>query len=157
MTGDQAETQGRIHHFLGSHLLPPRTHYITTPSHISTDIALTPSSLFISTKRGRILRYSLPSFRRVGKPFGQVQFTGSNGHAIIDGRQGHMGEILCLAATEDGEWLVSGGRDRVVGVWNVENDVPSWVTGMRGHKDAVTVSPFFEFCKIQAPNLDASS
>lgn len=27
-----------------------------------------------------------------------------------------------------------------MGVWNVEADEPRWTVGMRGHKDAVTVS-----------------
>lgn len=47
---------------------------------------------------------------------------------------------MCLAASEDGKWLISGGRDKVVGVWNVSEREPRWVAGLKGHKDAVTVS-----------------
>ncbi|EKD04559.1 pre-rRNA processing protein associated with U3 snRNP, Rrp9p [Trichosporon asahii var. asahii CBS 8904] len=29
---------------------------------------------------------------------------------------GHQGPVLCMAASEDGKWLVTGGQDRVIGV-----------------------------------------
>lgn len=128
--------QGRIQYFIGSNILPPRTHFFTTPSHLPTSIALSSNSLFISTKRGCIFRYSLLNLRKVGKPFGQARSSGPRASISTDR---HQGEILCLAASEDGKWLVSGGRDRVIGVWNVEADEPRWVTGMRGHKDAIAV------------------
>lgn len=73
----------------------------------------------------------------MGKPFGQAQLSGPKAKG---GENGHQGEILCLAASEDGKYLVSGGRDRIVGVWNVEDDEAKWISGMRGHKDAITVS-----------------
>lgn len=86
-----------------------------------------------------MVRYALPDLRKVGKPFGQAQLSGPKAK-VSDA--GHKGEILCLAASEDGKWLVTGGRDKVVGVWNVEGEEPKWITGMRGHKDAITVRPF---------------
>lgn len=102
-------------------------------------MAISQTSLFVATKRGQIIRYSLPSLQKVGTPFGQAKVSGPKAKSkALD--QGHKGEILCLAASEDGRYLVSGGRDRVVGVWNVEGDEAKWITGMRGHKDAITVS-----------------
>lgn len=59
---------------------------------------------------------------------------------------GHQGPVLCMAASEDGKWLVTGGQDRVIGVWDVSGETPEWTTGMRGHKDAVTVS--FHSCAL---------
>lgn len=53
---------------------------------------------------------------------------------------GHKGAILSIAASEDGKWVVTGGQDKIVGVWDVSGDEPRWAAGMRGHKDAVTVS-----------------
>lgn len=99
-------------------------------------MAITATSIFIATKRGIVVRYALPHLRKVGRPFGQAQLSGPM--AKVDD-VGHKGEILCLAASEDGKWLVTGGRDKVVGVWNVEGDEAEWITGMRGHKDAITV------------------
>ncbi|GFZ51616.1 hypothetical protein JCM24511_09383 [Saitozyma sp. JCM 24511] len=130
---DVAEAEGRIHTYLASHLAEPVTHFITMPSQLPTSVALTPSSLWVSTKRGTISRYSLPSLRKVGKPFGQARAGPSMTEV-----EGHRGEILCLAASEDGRWLVSGGRDKAIGVWDVSGDQPAWKAGMRGHKDAVT-------------------
>lgn len=91
---------------------------------------MTPYYIFISTKRGSIIRHSTSTLRRAGQNFGHAQ----------GGENGHSGEILCLAASEDGKWLVSGGRDKVMGVWDVSGREPKWVTGLKGHKDAVTVS-----------------
>lgn len=88
------------------------------------------------------MRYALPTLRKVGKPFGQSH---SDGPRTKGAEDGHQGEILCLAASEDGKYLVSGGRDRVVGIWNVEQEEPKWITGMRGHKDAVTVGQRLDF------------
>jgi WD40 repeat protein len=55
--------------------------------------------------------------------------------------QGHKGEILAIAASEDGQYVVTGGRDRLVGVWRADGagGQVEWVAGIRGHKDAVTV------------------
>ena len=72
----------------------------------------------------------------MGQPFGQVTPSPKN---TLSDRNGHHGEILCLAASEDGKWLVSGGRDKIVGVWNVEGESAKWLVGLRGHKDAITV------------------
>lgn len=91
---------------------------------------MTPYYIFISTKRGSIIRHSTSTLRRAGQNFGHAH----------GGGNGHNGEILCLAASEDGKWLVSGGRDKVMGVWDVSEREPKWVTGLKGHKDAVTVS-----------------
>lgn len=102
----------------------------------------------------------------VGKPFGQ-SLTGEGkqgrkagkagkGKAAVvnNGKvgapQGHAGAVLCLAASEDGKYLLTGGKDKVIGVWQVEAPVSgeegaedagvNWLRGLGGHKDAVTVS-----------------
>lgn len=106
------------------------------PSHVPTSVAMTPTAIYISTKRGSVQKYALPSLRKVGKPFGQARAGPSSG----GGPQGHTGEILSIAASEDDAWLVTAGRDKLIGVWDVSSNEPKWKTGMRGHKDAVTVS-----------------
>ncbi|ADV24458.1 ribosomal RNA-processing protein 9 [Cryptococcus gattii E566] len=125
---DVAEASGRIHLFITPHLTSSTCHFIPTSSHLPTSAALTPYYIFVSTKRGSIIRHSTSTLRRAGQNFGHAQV----------GENGHNGEILCLAASEDGKWLVSGGRDKVIGVWNVSEREPSWVAGLKGHKDAVT-------------------
>ncbi|WVQ98318.1 hypothetical protein IAU59_005441 [Kwoniella sp. CBS 9459] len=129
---DVAEASGRIHQYIASHITASTTRFLPVPSHVPTSIALTPKYLFVSTKRGSIVRYATSALKKIGKPFGQ-------GRAAPGGMEdGHEGEVLSIAASEDGKWLVSGGRDKVIGVWDVSGDEPKWVRGLRGHKDAVT-------------------
>ncbi|WWD07391.1 hypothetical protein V865_005489 [Kwoniella europaea PYCC6329] len=125
---DVAEQSGKIHLYIASHTTSAITRFLPTSPHVPTSAALTPKYLYVSTKRGSIIRYATSTLKKIGKPFGQA--VGEGG--------GHKGEILCLAASEDGKFVVTGGRDKVIGVWNVEGDEPVWVTGLRGHKDAVT-------------------
>lgn len=42
--------------------------------------------------------------------------------------------------SEDGKWFVSGGRDKVMGVWDVSEREFKWVIGLKGYKDVVIVS-----------------
>lgn len=51
---------------------------------------------------------------------------------------GHTDEVLALALSGDGKYLASGGKDRKVGVWDVERG--EWVKGFGGHKDTISVS-----------------
>ncbi|WVW78172.1 hypothetical protein I302_100123 [Kwoniella bestiolae CBS 10118] len=125
---DVAEQSGKIHLYIASHATSITTRLLSTSPLVPTSAALTPKYLFVSTKRGSIIRYATSTLKKIGKPFGQA--VGEDG--------GHKGEILCIAASEDGKFVVTGGRDKVIGVWNVEGDEPVWVTGLRGHKDAVT-------------------
>jgi ribosomal RNA-processing protein 9 len=105
----------------------------------------------------------------VGAPFGQSQAgekktgkKGGKGKQVVkkvNGKQdkavasqGHAGAILCLAASEDGKYLLTGGKDKVIGVWQVESPISNeegatdvevkWMRGLGGHKDAVTVSKY---------------
>lgn len=52
---------------------------------------------------------------------------------------GHTDEVLALALSFDGTVLASGGKDKVVGVWNVEGESGKWTRGLGGHKDKVAV------------------
>ena len=52
--------------------------------------------------------------------------------------QGHSDEIWALALSPDGKLLASAGKDRRIGVWDVEKD--EWVKGFTGHRDSVSVS-----------------
>lgn len=64
---------------------------------------------------------------------------------------GHSDEVLALALSGDGKYLVSGGKDRRIGVWDVSGDSEAtdggaeglvWVKGFRGHKDTISVCWF---------------
>ncbi|CAK7567320.1 MAG: pre-rRNA processing protein [Sporothrix epigloea] len=50
--------------------------------------------------------------------------------------RGHVGSILCVAASQDGKFVVTGGADRRMVVWNAETLKPLRV--FTHHRDAVT-------------------
>lgn len=61
--------------------------------------------------------------------------------------EGHTDEMLALAVSSNGQYLASAGKDKKVGVWDVEKN--KWVKGFGGHKDLISVcgsSPFFWYC-----------
>ncbi|GAA5872854.1 hypothetical protein JCM8547_005719 [Rhodosporidiobolus lusitaniae] len=55
---------------------------------------------------------------------------------------GHTDEILDLAISADGRVLASGGRDKVIGCWDVAGEGGKWTRGLGGHKDAVASISF---------------
>lgn len=61
----------------------------------------------------------------------------ADSHAANEIR-GHVDEILALALSSDGKYLVSGGRDRRLGVWDAEKN--EWIRSFGGHRDMITVS-----------------
>ncbi|KAI0564403.1 WD40/YVTN repeat-like containing protein [Gracilaria domingensis] len=50
--------------------------------------------------------------------------------------KGHVGNILAVAITDDGNTAVSGGRDGLIRVWDVR--AGNLIQTLRGHRDAVT-------------------
>jgi len=69
-----------------------------------------------------------------------------------DESKGHTDEVLALAISSDGKWLVSGGKDKRVVVWDVESG--EWVKTFKGpmnHKDVISVRVCF-FLKDRLPS-----
>ena len=62
-------------------------------------------------------------------------FRGERGSMKI---RGHFGEVLGLAVSEDSKYLVSGGGDKTVRVWDVQNGKQIYY--FEGHEDVITVS-----------------
>lgn len=61
------------------------------------------------------------------------------GKLKVEETGGHTSEVLSLALSSDGNVLASGGKDKVIGVWNVEGEGGKWTRGLGGHKDKVGV------------------
>jgi len=53
---------------------------------------------------------------------------------------GHTDEIWAIAISPDGRLVASGGKDRRVGVWDVEKN--EWVKGFGGHRDSISTLAF---------------
>ncbi len=63
-------------------------------------------------------------------------------YAPLTENQGHTDEILALAISPDGKYLVSGSRDKRIGVWSIPSphspEPEKWLRSLDGHKDGVT-------------------
>lgn len=149
---------------LKTHFLPSLNNHIVTASHAS------PTHLYMANKSGSVIRYDLRTMRSSGNIFGQsgheTDSSNNKGKAkqTSTASSGHKGSIYCIAASEDGRYVVTGGKDKMVGVWEVQpgssTAIPrrasakakkrrsgkksgdggvQWVRGLMGHKDSVTV------------------
>lgn len=65
-------------------------------------------------------------------------------HTFPGGRKGvknfdgHTDHILCLAISFDGQYLASGGKDKVINIWSVKED--KHIAKFTQHRDTVSVS-----------------
>jgi ribosomal RNA-processing protein 9 len=76
----------------------------------------------------------LPPPRRRPERIASVR--GDKRKAKDNSYQGHVDAILTVAASQDGKYVVTGGRDRKIIVWNAETLEPLRVFSQ--HRDAVT-------------------
>jgi ribosomal RNA-processing protein 9 len=64
-------------------------------------------------------------------------------HTFPGGRKGvknfngHTRSVLCLAISYDGQYLASGGQDKVINIWSVKED--KHIVQFTQHRDAVSV------------------
>ena len=99
--------------------------------------------LYTAGKDGSIIKWDLRTGKKKSTAYKQRPAKGKQ-KADPDG---HTDEIWALALSSDGKYLASGGKDRVIGVWDAEStDGISWVKGFTGHRDSISVSkPTFVF------------
>lgn len=153
---DVMEHSGKVHlfvadsfHFVNPPTLRTRGHrYSVTAAVVSPDARY----IFTSAKDGNIIKHDL----KTGKILHTFhkQRTSSNGKGKakeVTEVHGHTDEIWALAISVDGKYLASGGKDRRVGVWDLEKDV--WVRGFGGHRDSISALAF----RKAAPNASTST
>jgi len=93
--------------------------------------------LYTAGKEGSIIKWDLRTGKKLSTAYKQRTMKGKQ----RTNPDGHTDEIWTLALSSDGKYLASGGKDRVIGVWDVENtDGISWVKGFTGHRDSISVS-----------------
>ena len=93
--------------------------------------------LYTSGKEGSIIKWDLCTGKKLSTVYKKRSVKGKQ-KADPDG---HTDEIWTLALSSDGKYLASGGKDRLIGVWDVESaDGISWVRGFTGHRDSISVS-----------------
>lgn len=131
--------------------LRTRGHRFTVTSAVATEDS---RYLFTAGKEGSIIKWDLHTGARLAtlvkvRPESTRNHNNNNNtkkgkgkgkqRAEYDGGdvKGHTYEVLALAVSGDGRYLASAGKDRRVGVWDVEK--AEWVKGFGGHRDAISV------------------
>lgn len=99
--------------------------------------------LYTSGKDGWIIKWDMHTGKMVHvfhkvKPSQDLGKGKGKAKADPTDLDGHTDEIWALALSPDGRLLASGGKDRRIGVWDVNED--KWVKGFSGHRDSISVS-----------------
>ncbi|KZT01604.1 WD40 repeat-like protein [Laetiporus sulphureus 93-53] len=141
---DVLEHSGKIHLFVADSydlanppLLRTRGHHFSATAAVaSTDGRW----LFTSGKDGSIIKWDLYTGRK-SHVFHKIKPAKDKGKgkAVFD-VNGHTDEVWTIALSVDGKYLASGGKDRRVGVWDVEKN--EWVKGFSGHRDHISALAF---------------
>lgn len=150
LTARQAETKGRLYRRIASELslqhaspVQFRADTLTT-----TAIAICPPFAYTVSKDMTLIKWELctsisvpgkttkcsPRLRKRPKQVAYVK--GNKNKAHDNTYQGHVDQILTVAASADGRFVVTGGRDRRVIVWDATELIPLRV--FTQHRDAVT-------------------
>jgi ribosomal RNA-processing protein 9 len=93
-----------------------------------TCVAVTNDAVFAGCKQGTIMQWCAKTGRRLHAHRGGL-------HAPVQGG-GHAGAVLCLAVSNDGKLLISGGADCLVRLWDVE--ARQLLDTFSGHREPVT-------------------
>ncbi|KAG7093625.1 hypothetical protein E1B28_007289 [Marasmius oreades] len=104
--------------------------------------------LFTSGKEGHIIKWDLSTGKQLKQLYKLRPNKGKGsgkgkGKAVDPDTKGHTDEVLALAVSHDGKYLVSGGRDRKIGVWDA--DKCDWIksfVGPSGHRDGISAVCF---------------
>ncbi|KAI9503501.1 WD40-repeat-containing domain protein [Coemansia spiralis] len=96
-----------------------------------TCVAITPDGHFVYSggKDGSLVKWDRVSGKKLKVFSGQKK-------KLANHNLGHCDHILAIAMSSDGKYVATGGRDRRIHIWSVQNDVHLGV--FHQHKDAVT-------------------
>ncbi|CAM9408927.1 unnamed protein product [Scytosiphon promiscuus] len=103
-----------------------------------TCVVLSPddATAFSGSKDNSIMRWDVETGKRVAMLPCWRKLPGGKVPAV----KAHSKEVLTLAVSSDGRYLASGGRDRLINVWDCRTD--SIVETFRGHQDTVSSLAF---------------
>ncbi|KAI8603240.1 WD40-repeat-containing domain protein [Dissophora ornata] len=137
---DALEIQGRLHrHLTETFQFPinPETAIKTCRGHnlSATSIAATDNGLYVysGSKDGSIIKWDLKTGKKLHI------FPG--GRKNVENFQGHTDHVVCLAVSSDNQFLASGGKDKKINVWSVQDN--KWLHCFKQqHKDTITGMSF---------------
>lgn len=93
--------------------------------------------MYSAGKEGSIVRWDLKTGRRAAtivKLHPPQNLKGKGKEIAVEG---HTDEVWALALSSDAKYLVSGGKDKKVVVWDAVEG--RWIKAFGGHKDAISV------------------
>ncbi|KAG0367366.1 WD40-repeat-containing domain protein [Gamsiella multidivaricata] len=137
---DALEIQGRLHRHLAETFQFPintQTAIRTCRGHSlsTTSIAATENGLYAysGSKDGSIIKWDLKT--------GKKLFVFPGGRKSVEGFKGHTDHIICLAVSTDNQFLASGGKDKKINIWSVQDN--KWLHCFKQqHKDTITGMSF---------------
>lgn len=122
-----AEDKGRIYRHLGDILsFPTATHvFFGNDTKAVTGIAVCHPYIYTITKDRHLTKWQIPDSNSLSKKPKQVLHTRCRAKkSDKDFEGGHTDEILTIAASQDGKFVATGGKDNRIVVWNSETLEP---------------------------------
>ncbi|KAF9115737.1 pre-rRNA processing protein [Mortierella sp. AM989] len=137
---DALEIQGRLHRHLAETFQFPintETSIKTCRGHqlTATSIAATENGLhaYSGSKDGSIIKWDLKT--------GKKLFIFPGGRKNVEDFKGHTDHVICLAVSSDSKFLASGGKDKKINIWSVQDN--KWLHCFKQqHKDTITGMSF---------------
>ncbi|GAA93531.1 hypothetical protein E5Q_00173 [Mixia osmundae IAM 14324] len=155
---DVMAESGRMHHHLASRTKSAPSRILTTPrkahrlSVVGATISEDGQHLYTASTDGRVLQWSTNTNEPESKLALESTFSGGAKSAKAKGKakasdspasiQGHTGELYAMALSSNGKYLVTVGKDRMIGVWDTSAEGSKWRAGLKGHKDAISDASF---------------
>lgn len=86
------------------------------------------SIFYSASKEGSIIKWDAKTFKKL--------HTFPGGRKGVKNFDGHTEDILCLAMSFDGEYLASGGKDKVINIWSVKEN--KHIVKFTQHRDTIS-------------------
>ncbi|KAF9955037.1 pre-rRNA processing protein [Mortierella alpina] len=137
---DALEIQGRLHRHLAETFQFPisaeeaiiscRGHNLAVTSVTATESGL---YAYSGSKDGSIIKWDLKT--------GKKLFVFPGGRKNVVDFKGHTDHVICLAVSSDNQFLASGGKDKKINIWSVQ-DNKLLHCFQQQHKDTITGMSF---------------
>ncbi|GAA5813294.1 hypothetical protein MFLAVUS_006769 [Mucor flavus] len=118
---DDDETEGRIHLRIADTFKFDNIESLKTTQCRGHQLPVTAVALaengsvfYSASKDGSIVKWDAKTYQKL--------HTFPGGRKGVKNYNGHTDHILCLAISFDGQYLASGGKDKIINIWSVKED-----------------------------------
>ncbi|KAG8835845.1 pre-rRNA processing protein [Serendipita sp. 399] len=142
LQNDALQHSGKVYNFVSEKLQGANSARLVTRGHrlsvTGAEVSQDGHSLFTCSKDGDVIQWNILTGKRLHTYHKHVPRHKGKGkqRAMADDVEGHTDEIWALSISNDGKYLATGGKDKRVGVWDIEKGV--WLKAFRGHKDSIS-------------------